>query len=155
MGRNPKPTEQKRLLGNPGRVKLPDPAKVIALPQVSGEAPLELSSKAQELWRKLRDQAPWIANTDSPLMMELCSKMDFRDQLKEQLAQSSPVLYTEKGYAYANPLVGMISSTEDDIIRILSLLGLTPADRTKLGVAEVKARGKLQELLQAKNVESV
>lgn len=155
MGRNPKPTEQKRLLGNPGRVKLPDPAKVIALPQVSGEAPLELSSKAQELWRKLRDQAPWIANTDSPLMMELCSKMDFRDQLKEQLAQSSPVLYTDKGYAYANPLVGMISSTEDDIIRILSLLGLTPADRTKLGVAEVKARGKLQELLQAKNVESV
>lgn len=155
MGRNPKPTEQKRLLGNPGRVKLPDPAKVIALPQVSGEAPVELSSKAQNLWRKLRDQAPWIANTDSPLMMELCTKMDFRDQLKEQLAQSSPVLYTDKGYAYANPLVGMISTTEDDIIRILSLLGLTPADRTKLGVAEVKARGKLQELLQAKNAESV
>lgn len=155
MGRNPKPTEQKRLLGNPGRVKLPDPAKVIALPQVSGEAPVELSSKAQNLWRKLRDQAPWIANTDSPLMIELCTKMDFRDQLKEQLAQSSPVLYTDKGYAYANPLVGMISTTEDDIIRILSLLGLTPADRTKLGVAEVKARGKLQELLQAKNAESV
>lgn len=155
MGRNPKPTEQKRLLGNPGRVKLPDPAKVIALPQVSGEAPVELSEKAQGLWRKLRDQAPWIANTDSPLLMELCKKMDFRDQLREQLAQSSPVLYTDKGYAYANPLVGMISTTEDDIIKMMSLLGLTPADRTKLGVAEVKARGKLQELLQAKNVESV
>jgi P27 family predicted phage terminase small subunit len=153
-GRPPKPTELKRRTGNPGKRKLPDSASVIALPQVSMNAPIELSEKGQALWIKLREQAPWIANTDGRLLFELCSKVDFRDGLKEQLAQSNPVLYTDKGYAYANPLVGMISSADDDIIRILSLLGLTPADRTKLGVAEVKARGKLQELLQSKNAQS-
>lgn len=154
-GPPPKPNELKRRTGNPGKRKLPAIGSVIALPQVSSQPPSELSPKAQELWCKLREQAPWIANTDSPLMLELCTKMDFRDQLKEELAQTAPVLYTDKGYAYANPLVGMISTVDDDIIRILSLLGLTPADRTKLGVAEVKARGKLQELLQAKNAKPV
>jgi len=49
------------------------------------------------------------------------------------------VLYTDKGYAYANPVVGMISTIENEITKIFSLLGLTPADRSKLGVAEVQA----------------
>jgi hypothetical protein len=33
------------------------------------------------------------------------------------------------------------------IVSNLSLLGFTPADRSRLGVAEVKARSKLEELL--------
>jgi hypothetical protein len=44
----------------------------------------------------------------------------------------------------------MLSTVQGDIIKNLSLLGLTPSDRSKLGVAEVKARGKLEELLQQK-----
>ena len=33
----------------------------------------------------------------------------------------------------------------------LSLLGFTPADRTRLGVAEVKAQSKLEELMARRN----
>jgi hypothetical protein len=33
----------------------------------------------------------------------------------------------------------------------LSLLGFTPADRTRLGVAEVKAASKLEELMARRN----
>jgi hypothetical protein len=36
------------------------------------------------------------------------------------------------------------------IISSLSLLGFTPSDRTKLGVAEVKAASKLDELMARK-----
>jgi phage terminase small subunit len=60
------------------------------------------------------------------------------------------VLYTDKGYAYANPLFGMLNTVENDIVKLLSLLGLTPTDRSKLGVAEVKAKGKLEALLEQK-----
>jgi hypothetical protein len=40
------------------------------------------------------------------------------------------------------------------IIQNLSLLGFTPADRTRLGVAEVKAMSKLEEL-QARKAKRV
>jgi len=36
------------------------------------------------------------------------------------------------------------------IVSNLSLLGFTPADRSKLGVAEVKAQTKLEELMEKK-----
>jgi hypothetical protein len=34
-----------------------------------------------------------------------------------------------------------------EIFKLLCQLGLTPVDRSKMGVAEVKARTKLEELL--------
>lgn len=153
-GPAPKPNEIKRRNGNPGQRKLPDIAKVVALPQIKNEAPLHLSVAGQQAWNEIRSMAPWIANTDGKLLVELCEKMDKKYDLAEKLKASDYVLYTDKGYAYANPLFGMLNTVEGDIIKILSLLGLTPADRTKLGVAEVKVRGKLEELLsqQKKNV---
>jgi phage terminase small subunit len=44
----------------------------------------------------------------------------------------------------------MLNTVENDIVKLLSLLGLTPTDRSKLGVAEVKAKGKLEALLEQK-----
>jgi P27 family predicted phage terminase small subunit len=148
-GRPPKPTEQKRKIGNPGGRKLPAIANVIALPQIKGDAPLHLSDEGAKMWTDVRSMAPWIANTDGKLLIELCEKMDKKYLLKEKLAASDFVLYTDKGYAYANPLFGMLNTVENDIVKLLSLLGLTPTDRSKLGVAEVKAKGKLEALLEA------
>jgi phage terminase small subunit len=60
-------------------------------------------------------------------------------------------LFTQQGYAYANPLVGMLSTIENEIFKLFSVLGLTPADRTRLGIGEVKARSKLDELIAQRN----
>lgn len=147
-GRPPKPTEQKRKNGNPGQRKLPDLKNVIALPQIKGDAPLHLSDAGQKMWADVRAMAPWIANTDGKLLIELCEKMDRKYELQAKMAQSEFVLYTDKGYAYANPLFGMLNTVEGDIIKLLSLLGLTPIDRSKLGVAEVTTKGKLAQLLE-------
>jgi P27 family predicted phage terminase small subunit len=149
-GRPPKPIEQKRKNGNPGQRPLPDSKNVIALPQIKSDAPLHLSDAGQKMWLDVRAMAPWIANTDARLLVELCEKMDKKYELKEKLAASDYVLYTDKGYAYANPLFGMLNTVENDIVKLLSLLGLTPTDRSKLGVAEVKAKGKLEALLEQK-----
>ncbi len=153
-GRPAKPTEQKRKTGNPGKRPLPDLKNVIALPQIKGDAPLHLSDAGQKMWADVRAMAPWIANTDAKLLIELCEKMDKKYELKEKLAATDYVLFTDKGYAYANPLFGMLNTVENDIVKLLSLLGLTPVDRSKLGVAEVTTKGKLAQLLeqQKKNV---
>jgi len=149
-----KPNELKRALGNPGGRKLPNPTNVVALPQLSEPAPAHLSSKAKREWEQIRAMAPWIAGTDVRLLTELCEKLDRKRELQKQLKDSNFVLYTDKGYAYANPLFGMLSTTETEVFKLLCQLGLTPVDRSKLGVAEVKARSKIQELLAQKNVTS-
>ena len=146
-GRPPKPTEMKRKTGNPGKRPLPILATVTTLPQASEQAPEHLSEKSQALWIKLRETAFWISNTDQSNLQLLCEKLDRRDEFIEKLASSEFVLFTDKGYAYANPLVGMISTIETEITKLFSLLGLTPTDRTRLGVAEVKARSALDELI--------
>ena len=142
-----KPTEVKRRNGNPGKQKLPNLKNVIALPQIKNQPPIHLSESGKKIWLEVRELAPWVATTDGKLLIELCEKMDKKYELREKLAASDYVLYTDKGYAYANPLFSMLNTVEGDIIKLLSLLGLTPADRSKLGVAEVKVRGKLEELL--------
>ena len=144
-----KPNEVKRKNGNPGKQKLPDLKNVIALPQIKSTAPIHLSDAGKKLWADVRDMAPWIATSDGKLLIELCEKMDRKYELQAKMSQSDFVLYTDKGYAYANPLFSMLNTVENDIIKLLSLLGLTPADRSKLGVAEVKAKGKLEALLEA------
>lgn len=147
-GRPRKPVEQKRKTGNPGGRKLPDLKNVISLPQVKGDAPLHLSEAGAKMWVEVRAMAPWIATTDGKLLIELCEKTDRKYALQSKLNASEFVLFTDKGYAYANPLFSMLNTTENDIVKLLSLLGLTPIDRSKLGVAEVTTKGKLAQLLE-------
>jgi P27 family predicted phage terminase small subunit len=147
-GRPAKPVEQKRKNGNPGKRPLPDLKNVIALPQIKNQPPIHLSESGKKIWLEVRELAPWVATTDGKLLVELCEKMDRKYALQAKLNASEFVLYTDKGYAYSNPLFGMLNTVENDIIKILSLLGLTPIDRSKLGVAEVTTKGKLAQLLE-------
>ena len=150
-GPQPKPNEVKRLLGNPGGRKLPDQKNLIMLPQLAGQPPAHLSKIQKEKWAELRRLAPWIAVTDEPLLTSLVEKMTRQKELSKKMKNSEFVLYTDKGYAYANPLFGMLSTIETEIFKLLCQLGLTPVDRSKMGVAEVKARTKLEEIIQNKN----
>ena len=121
------------------------------MPRFSAEPPAHLTETGSTLWREVLNLAPWIANTDGTILLELCEKMELKKQIQDQLKPEQFILFTDKGYAYQNPLFGMLSTVQGDIVKNLSLLGLTPSDRSKLGVAEVKARGKLEELLQQKH----
>ena len=146
-GPPPKPSELKRKQGNPGKQKLPKLATVTALQPATALAPAHLSEQSQQLWHKLRAEAFWISNTDESNLQFLCEKLDRRNEIIAKLQASDFVLFTDKGYAYANPLVGMLSTIEVEITKLFSLLGLTPTDRTRLGVAEVKARSALDDLI--------
>jgi len=44
-----------------------------------------------------------------------------------------------------------LDSVSNQIVRNLSLLGFTPSDRTRLGVAEVKKASKIQEIMRMKD----
>jgi hypothetical protein len=138
-GRPSKPIEVKRKLGNPGRRPLPDGnALQILDPVLSIPDPARpLLKYGREFWDKVWGSGlTWIsANTDAELLLMTCELVDERWNLRVRVMQSND--WRERR---------ALRELDDRIIRNLSLLGFTPADRSKLGVAEVKAISKMEAL---------
>ena len=138
MGRPAKPVEQKRLLGNPGKRPLPAESAVIALPGGYTPPLRPLGQAGTSLWESIFSKGElWISSrTDTEFLQMVCEQHDRRLWLMER-AQSDPENW--RLFRQLHDLEVMISNN-------MGKLGLTPADRTKLGYAEVKARSKLEEL---------
>ena len=138
-GRPSKPIEQKRLLGNPGRRPLPDAGILQVLPRATEipEPSRPLLKYGRELWDKVWEQAlNWISpNTDFEILLMTCEMIDERWNLRVKVMQTDDARL-RRG----------LRELDRQIISNLSLLGFTPSDRSKLGVAEVKAMSKLEEL---------
>lgn len=82
----------------------------------------------------------WISpNTDTELLLMTCEMVDERWNLRVKVMQSDDARL-RRGLRELDRL----------IIGNLSLLGFTPSDRTRLGVAEVKVMSKLEELQRRK-----
>jgi hypothetical protein len=95
----------------------------------------------RELWDKVWGMgATWISvNTDSELLLMTCEMIDERWNLRVKVMQTDD-----------SRLRRGLRELDRQIISNLSLLGFTPSDRSKLGVAEVKAMSKLEELQMRK-----
>lgn len=130
------------MLGNPGKRALPN--NTLAIPMVT-EAPephRPLLKYGQELWDKVWNMgATWISpNTDTELLLMTCEMIDERWNLRVKVMQTDDARL-RRG----------LRELDRQIVSNLSLLGFSPADRSRLGVAEVKARSKLEELMAKKN----
>ena len=142
MPNPPKPTEQKRKTGNPGKRPLPALSNVIVLPMADEipTPPRPLGQEGMKLWNRIWDSGrTWISPTsDIELVTILCESMDERTQLR---------LTVLRGTDWRDRVA--LRTIESQLITLLSALGLNPTDRSRLGVAEVKAKGKLEALLEA------
>jgi hypothetical protein len=143
-GRPPKPIEQKRLLGNPGKRALPNQNEIILMTQNDWmpEPPRPLLKYGQELWDRIWGMgATWVSDkTDLELLMMTCEMVDERWNLRVKVMQSDD-----------HRMRRGLRELDRQIVSNLSLLGFTPSDRARLGVAEIKARSKLQELMAEGN----
>lgn len=139
-GRPPKPIEQKRLLGNPGKRALPKQGEIQLLPSVNEipEPARPLLTYGREVWDRIWSiGASWISpHTDVELLLMTCEMIDERWNLRVQVMKTDD-----------SRMRRGLRELDRQIVGNLSLLGFTPADRSRLGVAEVKARSKLEELL--------
>jgi len=144
MGRPPVPVERKRALGNPGKRKLPDETSVTMIPaaEEKPEPPRPLMKYGQELWDRVWNAGTnWISpNTDLELLVMTCEMVDERWNLRVKVMQNNDARM-RRG----------LRELDRQIIGNLSLLGFTPSDRSRLGLAEVKAKSKLEELMEKKN----
>lgn len=138
-GRPSKPTEVKRKLGNPGRRPLPDSNQIQLLDPIASipEPARPLLKYGKEFWEKIWTSGlTWISpNSDSEILLMTCELMDERWNLRVKVMQNND--WRERK---------ALRELDSRIISNLSLLGFTPADRSRLGVAEVKAISKMDAL---------
>lgn len=144
-GRPAKPVEVKRMLGNPGRRPLPELGEVQLLPGATSipEPERPLLQYGRALWDKVWSAGiNWISpTTDTELLLMTCEMVDERWNLRVKVLRDDDAK-DRRG----------LRELDRIIVGNLSLLGFTPSDRSRLGVAEVKAQSKL-ELMMARRAE--
>ena len=139
-GRPAKPIEQKRLQGNPGKRALPDQSTITLIPmaEVAPEPSRPLLKYGKELWDKVWDTGiNWISpNTDTELLLMTCEMIDERWNLRVQVITNNDPK-DRRG----------LRELDKAIVSNLSLLGFSPSDRSRLGLAEVKKMSKLEGII--------
>ena len=132
-GRRPKPTEQKRRLGNPGKRKLPaQNAEIIVLP--FRDVPEPHRPIATAFGRRMWD-AVWLAGAswlkpsmDSEIVLMACEAIDERVQLRNQVMLNPASWRERRG----------LRELDKQIASLLGQIGFAPSDRANLGIGETK-----------------
>lgn len=142
-GRPTLPIEQKQRRGTLRADRLPNglPALELVNENELPEPLRELGEAGSDFWQKVFETGGrWISHkTDITLCQIVAEQLDERDQLRE-------LVMSEKGSRERSGL----RELEKALVSNLSLLGFTPSDRSRLGVAEVKTESKLEELMRRK-----
>jgi hypothetical protein len=140
MGNPAKPIEMKRKLGNPGKRALPREGELMQIEGGYREPLRPLGEAGMQLWSEVFGAGGlWISlKTDTQLLQMVCELLDRREILREHFSADP----TDRKVNMS------LLETEKLIQSSLSLLGFTPSDRSRLGLAEVKAKSKLEELME-------
>lgn len=153
-GRPAKPIEQHRLAGNPSKKHLPDaPAVGEGLAGVNGiPAAPELGDAGLALWEHV-----WVAGrtwlspeSDRTIVTLLCEAQDDYTLIRDGInsGEIDRFYVTANGQMVTHPMVVQLQQLRTQMTAWLAAIGFSPADRSRLGLAEVRVRDELDELNQ-------
>lgn len=133
-----KPLEVKRALGNPGKRALPSVNDTISLQSGRVEPHQPLDWAGLLLWNRVFGAGQtWISpQSDVELLLLTCKQLDRQVILESKFVADPSDYHTHR----------QLLDLEVAIVRNLSLLGLTVDARSKLGLAEIKAESKMEQL---------
>ena len=143
MPNPPKPIEQKRLTGNPGKRAMPKDGELVVMPQVDNPKPLRpLGETGLAFWDEAGGKGQlWLGRTDKWLVQLTAEMLDERESLRLSVLANADA---EDSWRDRRQLRDL----ERSIVSNLSLLAWTPVDRSRYGLAEVKAKSKLAEFME-------
>jgi P27 family predicted phage terminase small subunit len=146
VGPKPKPVEQKRALGNPGQRRLPDLRHVVSMASAHLEPPLECGPAGAQVWSKVLSECRWVGQSDLLALQDLCVLVDERHVMREKVNVEGLVLVSHTGSFQAHPLLSHIRDLTKQIHALFASMGLTPSDRGRIGLGEVQAQSKIEQL---------
>lgn len=144
VGRKPKPTALKLVMGNPGR-RPPLVANEAAPPLSRPDPPAHLGDLAKVEWGRVIDrlfQCGLMTDIDVPMLAAYCDAYGQWVQLSrdlERMAAADPtthgvMLRTTAGNFIQNPIVGALRVARTDMARYAVEFGMTPASRSRIDV---------------------
>lgn len=142
VGRPVKPLEHKRLIGTLRPDRLPPNAPLTTLrePLEPPRAPETLEGAGLEFWGSVW-RTPWVSQTSDYWLVLMTSEALCEREALRELVLAQP----------DNPKARSgLRELERQLVSNLGLLGFTPSDRARLGLAEVKKESKLEALLAKK-----
>lgn len=156
-GRPPKPIERARATARNATHKadgrpLPAVREVITKTADVPPAPPGLGARGAAEWETIWSAGrAWLAPTQDYAWVEIvCRAWDDIDGFRAKVAADGLIQKGSMGQVIAHPLIASIRQAEGQIMKALSVLGFSPTDRARLGLAEIKRVSKLQEMM-AKN----
>ena len=158
-GNKAEPLERKRARGariRNGLQAAPVPEAALAVIDLAAvpEVPAGLGDVGAGYWVML-----WSAGRrhlselhDSPLMFRLCSNLEKIAALEGWLGEDVERRWytTANGQVVTHPAVKQIDSLDAQNTAWMSLLGFTPSDRARLGLAEIRVANELDEFRKRK-----
>jgi P27 family predicted phage terminase small subunit len=141
-GRKPKPLEQKRREGNPGKRKLGQPVKIRA---GAPEKPKNLPPAGSALW----DEIVAVLHTarvadaiDAPALTALCVQWARAEQARAALRKDGIFALGSTGQLTEHPALGIERAAHGMFLRFAEQYGLTAAARSR--IALVGAAGAIE-----------
>ena len=146
-GRKPKPSELRRLEGNPGKRAINDDA-----PQPIGTPtrPEYLTGYAADVWLKIVGSMPQqiYSPADEELLAAYCVAAAMHREAVMRLTEMGAVIVGESGAPYQNPWTGILNTQATKMATIGSRLGLDPSARASLKVPkDEKPKSKFEGLV--------
>lgn len=141
QGRKPKPVEQRRREGNPGKRKLPEVTLIGG--REAPRMPSYLPSDAKVAWRQV---VPALAEVgmldavDSAALEGLCLMVGTMRAASKGLAGGEMVVEGSQGQPVRNPLVDVLFKAQGEVRAWCERFGLDPSTRTRLGLQEQRKR---------------
>jgi P27 family predicted phage terminase small subunit len=120
--------------------------RVVRLPPPP--APLDLKERGQTEWDKIWSAGEvWLhPNEDYHWVEQIAHAYDDIDAFRDEIKRTGLIIKGYAGQQVANPLLKEIRDAENVIRKCLSILGFSPTDRARLGLAEIKVQSGLAEL---------
>jgi hypothetical protein len=142
MGNPPKPAELKILQGNPGQHKIRTNDAVAPLQYGYVEPLRPLGVVGKQFWDSIFGAGElWISiKTDTQLVQMICEQLDRREFLRNYVTEHPHEWHMFK----------QLNDIEVQVVKGFSLLGFSPADRTRLGLVSAKTKSRLEELMARK-----
>ena len=137
-----KPVELKIVQGNPGKRSLGLNDAIAPMEYGYTEPLRPLGVVGKQFWDSIFGAGElWISiRTDTQLVQLVCEQLDRREWLRDYIQEHPSEWH----------MVKQLNDIESAIVKNFSLLGFTPADRTRLGLVSAKTKSKLEELLAKK-----
>ncbi len=149
-GRKPVPTRIKRLMGNPGKRRLPkhEPQPSSAMPR----CPSFLDTYARNKWRQLAPELHrlrLLTKVDQGTLACYCQAFSDLKRARKTIDDEGEYHTSDKGYIYPHPAVTQARQAMEQIRKFAVELGLTPSCRVKFGQLGEPAADPLEEFMNS------